>query len=164
LTNLIIEASWAAGRSEPVPTKKEIVSPIIKAPPQKMPPIEKSEIQKVPFINATPSESIKTEAIETSQNTFDSNIYPKPGDEAGMQINTAFNLLIQRLNNISGIDFSKALQNIADLILEKRGFSVTLHNIRSLINKYKEQLAPIISEKERNEIIETIEGFKKRLL
>jgi len=68
------------------------------------------------------------------------------------------------VSTLTGIDFSKALQNISDLILEKRGFSVTLHNIRSLINKYKEQLAPIISEKERNEIIELIEGFKKRLL
>ncbi|MFX1393414.1 MAG: hypothetical protein ACFFAH_07555 [Promethearchaeota archaeon] len=160
----IIEASWAAGRSETVITKKEIFPPKIKAPPQKMPPIEKTENHKVPFIYTTPSKYAKKESIEFSQDTSVSNMYAKPGDEAGMQINTAFNLLIQRLNNISGIDFSKDLQNIADLILEKRGFSVTLHNIRSLINKYKEQLAPIISEIERNEIIEKIEGFKKRLL
>jgi tetratricopeptide (TPR) repeat protein len=136
----IIEASWATASGETVPTKRKKKTAKIKAPSQKMPHIE----------------SVETQTTETTQDSFVSNIYPKPGDEVGMQINTAFNLLIQRLKTATGEEFSKELQKIADLILEKRGFSVTLHKIRSLINKYKEQLAPIISQKEKDKLFEEI--------
>ena len=147
----IIEASWATASGETVPS-------------QKIHHIEKIETQKIPFAHEAPVESVETQTTESTQDSFVSNIYPKPGDEVGMQINTAFDLLIQRLKTATGEEFSNELQKIADLILEKRGFSVTLHKIRSLINKYKEQLAPIISQKEKDEIFEEIEEFKKRLL
>ncbi len=160
----IIEASWATASGETIPIKEKTKSAKIKAPPQKMPHIEKTEAQKIPFAYEAPVESVETQTTESTQDNFVSNINPKPGDELGMQINTAFNLLIQKLKTATGEEFSNELQKIADFILEKRGFSVTLHKIRSLINKYKEQLAPIISQKEKKEIFEEIEEFKKRLL
>ena len=160
----IIEASWATASGETVSPQKKKKHAKKKVPPQKMPRIEKTETQKIPFAYEAPVESVETQTTESTQDNFVSNIYPKPGDEVGMQINTAFDLLIQRLKTATGEEFSNELQKIADLILEKRGFSVTLHKIRSLINKYKEQLAPIISQKEKDEIFEEIEEFKKRLL
>ena len=87
---------------------------------------------------------------------------PKAGDEAGILINTAFNHLIDKLGSLKGDAFGKELQDIADLILEKKGFSVTLHSIRSTINKYKEKLS-LLGEYDKKEIIESIEGWKKRL-
>ena len=102
--------------------------------------------------------------VDITEGGFVSKVFPKAGDEVGMEIHNAFNLLIQRVNTITGIAFSIELQKIADLILEKRGFSVTLHKIRALINQYKDQRSPFISQKEKNEIFEEIEEFKKRIL
>ena len=88
---------------------------------------------------------------------------PQVGDEAGILINTAFNILIQNLNNMKGQDFSTELQKIADLILEKRGFSVTLHKLRSLINKYRFSDL-LLGEDDKNQIITNIEMWKRKLI
>lgn len=87
---------------------------------------------------------------------------PKAGDEAAMEINTAFINLIQKLGSLKGEEFSKKLQYIADLILEKKGFSVTLHKVRSTINKYKEKFT-LLDENDKKEIIENIESWKQKL-
>ncbi len=87
---------------------------------------------------------------------------PRTGDEAGIQINTAFNNLIDKLGSLKGDAFGKELQDIADLILEKKGFSVTLHSVRSTINKYKEKFSSL-DENDKKEIIENIESWKKKL-
>jgi len=52
---------------------------------------------------------------------------------------------------------------IADLILEKKGFSVTLHKIRSKINQYKNHLSHL-NDVDINHIIEGIEEWKERIL
>ncbi len=88
---------------------------------------------------------------------------PKAGDEVGMLIDTAFKSLVQKLQNISGEEFSTELENIADLILEKKGFSVTLHKLRSKINQYKTHLGHL-SEVDINHIVESIEEWKKHLI
>ena len=66
------------------------------------------------------------------------------------------------MNNIKGDEFGKELQDIADLILEKKGFSVTLHKIRSIINKFKEKLT-LLDANDKREILENIENWKKKL-
>jgi hypothetical protein len=88
---------------------------------------------------------------------------PKAGDDVGMLIDTAFKSLVQKLQNISGEEFSTELENIADLILEKKGFSVTLHKLRSKINQYKTHLGHL-SEVDINHIVESIEEWKKHLI
>jgi hypothetical protein len=87
----------------------------------------------------------------------------KKGDEAGLIINNAFNNLINKLVNIKGEEFSKELQRIADLVLEKRGFSVTLHELRSLINQYRFSDA-FLNENDRKQIIANIESWKQKLV
>ncbi|GAJ15063.1 unnamed protein product, partial [marine sediment metagenome] len=88
---------------------------------------------------------------------------PKAGDEVGMLIDTAFKSLVQKLQNINGEEFSTELENIADLILEKKGFSVTLHKLRSKINQYKTHLGHL-SEVDIKHIVESIEEWKKHLI
>ncbi len=87
---------------------------------------------------------------------------PKVGDEAGILINNAFTNLINKLDNIKGDEFGKEVQDIADLILEKKGFSVTLHKIRSTINKYKDKLS-LLDESDKKEILEDIQSWKNKI-
>ena len=55
------------------------------------------------------------------------------------------------------------LENIAELILEKKGFSVILHKLRSKINQYKTHLGHL-SEVDIKHIVESIEEWKKHLI
>ena len=94
---------------------------------------------------------------------FISKTQPKPGDEAGMMINNAFNKLVEKLDKINGETFSRELQKIADLILEKKGFSVTLHKLRSTINQYKLFVHPL-SKENIDQIQLSIEEWKSKIL
>ncbi|TFG21734.1 MAG: hypothetical protein EU529_12665 [Promethearchaeota archaeon] len=149
----IIEASWNAASSDTYAYTKGVHTPKMKGSPKEMPQIEKKETSSSTY--KTPVEPIKTQKIEPSQKSNASDLYP---------INTAFNLVIKRLDTMSGVDFSKALQRIADLILEKIGSSVHLLRIKDLINKYKDQTAPISSQQNISEIIGEIEEIKKKIL
>ena len=88
---------------------------------------------------------------------------PKILDESGIIINNAFKTLINKLHKLKGDEFSKEMANIADLILEKKGFSVTLHKIRSKINQYKNQLSHL-NDVDIKHIIESIEEWKEHIL
>ncbi|MHA1294458.1 MAG: hypothetical protein ACTSQJ_17585, partial [Promethearchaeota archaeon] len=90
-------------------------------------------------------------------------IQPKAGDEISVQVNNAFNQLYAKINNLKGDEFSKGLQDVADLILELKGFSVTLHNIRSWINNFKGR-KDLLNEDEKKQLFEALESWKQRLL
>ena len=92
-----------------------------------------------------------------------SQIGPKAGDKDGELINNAFNTLLHKINTVKGEDFSIELQAIADLVLEKRGFSVTLHKLRSCINRFKESKF-IFTDLEKQEIFNEMEEWKQHLL
>lgn len=115
-------------------------------------------------ISAMTSASNITDIKQKIQDKIDfvSDEKPHVNDEVAIEINNAFNNLIQNLSRLKGDAFGKELQNIADLILEKKGFSVTLHKIRSVINKFKEKLS-LLDENDKKEIIENIENWKKKL-
>ena len=78
-------------------------------------------------------------------------------------VNDAFNDLIKKLDNIKGEDFSRELQKIADLVLEKRGFSVTLHKLRSSINQYR-YTENLLGELDKKQILANIDEWKKKLV
>jgi hypothetical protein len=94
---------------------------------------------------------------------FVSTTAKKKGDKAGLIINNAFNNLVKKLHNIKGEEFSEELQKVADLVLEKRGFSVTLHQLRSLINQYRFSDA-FLNELDTKQIIASIENWKEKLV
>lgn len=71
--------------------------------------------------------------------------------------------MIRKLRNLKGEDFSEELQKIADLVLEKRGFSVTLHKLRSLINQYRFS-DNLLNENDTKQIIADIESWKQKLI
>jgi len=156
--NQIIEAIW-------VTSQTDIGKPDIKITPKTISPVT---VPTPPTIPEKPITDIKPEpqsvVADITEGSFVSKVFPKAGDDVGMELHNAFNLLIQRVNTITGIAFSIELEKIAEIILEKRGFSVTLHKIRALINKYKDHVSPFISQSEKDEIFEEIEEFKKRLL
>jgi len=87
----------------------------------------------------------------------------KANKDAAILIKTAFKSLIQKLHKVNGEEFSKEMESIAELILEKKGFSVTLHKIRSKINQYKNHLGHL-NEVDINHIIESIEEWENHLL
>jgi len=178
----IINAVWVAAEPDyahPIKEVKPIPSPVEKKlPPEKIPsaaPVKqqiKTEIQQVtahvePPTVISKKTPITPEKIEPTIQTqisgdFTSKIHPKAGDQAGMMINTAFNMLLSKLNVITGEVFSKELQDVSDIILERKGFSVTLHSVRSMINKYKE-MESLLNENEKMEIFDAIESWKQRL-
>jgi len=141
----------------------------IKTKPQFRPTPPSTEVSN---LDNTKKTSIKPEVSNKSsdlaqkiqqQVSFTSRATPQAGDEAGFIINNAFTSLIQKLSQLKGEEFSQELQKVADLILEKKGFSVTLHKLRSTINKYKLQIN-MLSENDINQIIAEIEEWKKHLL
>ena len=182
----IVNTTWSTAEPDFAPATRKIEpipTPIEKKKvPEKIPPpisIKqeiKTEIQQVttskepiitqqavpPKIESLSSDQLKSDIPPQTIGDYTSKISPKAGDQAGMMINTSFNMLITKLNTITGEEFSKELQNISDQILEKKGFSVTLHQVRSVINKYKEA-ETLLSENDKNEIFEAIESWKKRL-
>ncbi|MFX0075408.1 MAG: hypothetical protein ACFE96_08200 [Candidatus Hermodarchaeota archaeon] len=83
--------------------------------------------------------------------------------DAAILIKAAFKTLIQKLHRLNGEEFSIEMEKIADLILEKKGFSVTLHKIRSKINQYKTHLGHL-NDVDINHIIESIEEWEKHIL
>jgi hypothetical protein len=124
-------------------------------------PKEKTEEQTIPIQS---SEEVKEFSQKLQQQVdFTSKATPKEGDETGFIINNTFNTLVQKLGNLKGFQFSQELQKVSDLVLEKRGFSVTLHKLRSLILKFKDQRNNL-SHNDISEIIQNIEEWKKHLL
>jgi hypothetical protein len=113
-------------------------------------------------LKTTESANDLTQQIQNQVN-FVSNAQPKPGDKAGIMINSAFNDLSQKLNKMNGEAFSVELQKIADLILEKKGFSVTLHKLRSTISQYKMFVHPL-TEDNIKQIKQDFEEWKAKIL
>ncbi|MFX1552282.1 MAG: hypothetical protein ACFFB9_18205 [Promethearchaeota archaeon] len=124
--------------------------------------ILKSELQETK-VSITPKPQI-TDLKQKLKEKIDfvAGAQPEADDKAAFEINNAFNNLVLKLNSLKGDDFGKELQNIADLILEKKGFSVTLHKIRSIINKFKDKLT-LLDVKDKKEILDNIENWKQKL-
>ncbi|MFX0041610.1 MAG: hypothetical protein ACFE8L_01745 [Candidatus Hodarchaeota archaeon] len=151
-------------KTEPIKTNEVTTQKIEKEVPKQV--IESiknqekiSKPQKIIAETSTPKEKITDLTQKLKKNLT---ILPKAGDEAGMFINDAFNNLILQLNNLRGEEFSLELQKIADLILEKKGFSVILHQLRSTINEYKTHYK-LLNQNEKNQIVELINNWKQKL-
>jgi hypothetical protein len=92
-----------------------------------------------------------------------SSIQPQAGDKVGSMINAAFNAVLQQLDTFKGSQFGKALQEVTDVVLENKGYSVTLHNIRTWVNNYKMN-EDLLTEQDKIDIREAIENWKQRLI
>jgi hypothetical protein len=134
---------------------KKVLREVVKSPLQEKEPV-KTELEASTVI------SNLTHQIQQHVD-FVSKAQPKPGDEAGIMINNAFNNLAQKLNKLNGEAFSQELQKVADLVLEKKGFSVTLHKLRSTINQYKMFVHPL-SQENIAQIKQDFEEWKVKIL
>ncbi|MBN1214283.1 MAG: hypothetical protein JXA99_02460 [Candidatus Lokiarchaeota archaeon] len=151
--------------------KNRIHIPKSTEPPKNIPPpSDISEMSVEPKNFKLEQEPINTSSFQKQNSELNINesvkfislVNPKAGDNSGMIINEAFNTLIQNINIYSGETLSQELNRITELILEKRGFSVTLHNIRTTINGYKNQKI-LLTIEQKNKIFNIIEEWKKRL-
>ena len=138
--------------SPPTPIKTETKRIIIKKEPPK-------EIPKVSTLTGSNIDASSLQA-QVNQNYRKQ---PKPEDESSIIINTEFTNLIQKMGSLKGKEFSEELQTVANLILEKKGFSVTLHKIRTTINQYKFSEV-YLNELDRKQVIASIEDWKSHLL
>ncbi len=106
----------------------------------------------------------KKESVETSPGgieDFVSNIAPSEDDEVGNLINDAFNDLLEKLNELTENQFGQELENVADVILENKGFTVSLHHIRRFARKFNQDTP--LTQEEKSEIFENIEEWKQKL-
>jgi hypothetical protein len=152
-------------KMQPAKIDKKLEKRVLKEKkPELMVPSQKQEIpSKKPLGSITPKPQIQDLKEKLKEKIdFVAEAQPQADDEAAIKINNAFANLILKLNNLKGDEFGKELQDIADLILEKKGFSVTLHKIRSIINKFKEKLT-LLDASDKREILENIENWKKKL-
>ena len=127
---------------------------------EKNKPIESQEIKQVPEQKLMQKE-ISTKLLgENIQKTIQTQ--SQPDNKTELIINNAFNNLIQKMKNLTGDEFSIELQKIADLILEKRGFSILLHQLSQIINKYKTSIH-ILNDNEIAKLIDEIDSWKRKL-
>ncbi len=169
--NSIIETTWSSAQGDRMPMGRTVggppsgmrhpvkatplrsmqapttPAPKVMAPPQEMPtaPLRKASPPKLSKAPTTPAPSTQ----------------PESGGNVSKLINNAFNNLIQQLDNFTGIEFSKALQGVSDVILENKGYSVTLHSVGTWVNNYKNIPTPLITD-DKKLILEAIEGWKQR--
>ena len=101
--------------------------------------------------------------VDTTPTPIKADEPTKANRDATILIKTAFKNLIQKLHKLNGEEFSIEMEQIADLILEQKGFSVTLHKIRSKINQYKTHLGHL-SDVDISHIIESIEEWENHIL
>ncbi|TXT61034.1 MAG: hypothetical protein BAJALOKI2v1_50002 [Promethearchaeota archaeon] len=165
----VVEPTVTQKSTEPKGVSAEKLEKEIR-PDHKKPAKEKGKVQEIP--ETVPEEHEKEESghpetpkqpIATESAFFQSSISPEPGDQVGMEINVALNKVLKNLSGITGEELAKYLEDLADLILEKKGFSVTLHKIRSKINQYK-KVTGVLNGEEANDVYESIEDWKEHLL
>ena len=137
-------------REKITPSSTPILSPI------KTEPISKNQKKEPPT-------EIPKVSPRTAQAEPNSIVKPKSEDKSSIIIDTAFIDLIQKMGSLKGTEFSEELQAVANLILEKKGFSVTLHKIRSTINQYKFSEG-YLNELDMKQIVASIEDWKSHLL
>ena len=95
---------------------------------------------------------------------LESRVEPKLGDKIGMEINAAFDNLIEKLNKLQGWEFSNELQKVSDLIFEKAGFSVstTLHKISTMVGIFKPKYVDL-ENSDKTQIFTSIESWKQEI-
>jgi len=177
LFQFVVKAIWDIGSSSLQETPKTLNIMV----PKKS-GVSKTPITKKPVINQVKKQKVKSsegkiahlaeelnikikepKKIHKSDQILKPTEEPKKLEESGIVINDAFKTLIKKLHKLKGDEFSKEMEIIADLILEKKGFSVTLHKIRSKINQYKNHLSHL-NDVDIKHIIESIEEWKESLL
>ncbi|MGQ4873552.1 MAG: hypothetical protein ACP6IY_05695 [Promethearchaeia archaeon] len=117
--------------------------------------------QTPPQIETKPQPQIQSQP--QAQQQFISSVQPTKGDDAGGMIHAAFNAFLQQINSLKGTELGKALEDVANIILEVKGFSVTLHSIRRTINELKTK-DRFLEENEKHELFQSVEEWKQRLL
>ena len=76
-------------------------------------------------------------------------------------IRQLFNNIIQQLNNLSGVEISKKLLNVTDIILETRGYSMTLKEMKQWNDKIR-PIKDFLDTETKNNLINVINSWKEK--
>ncbi len=161
----IIETTWASAKAEEVAPAAATAQEAIQSTTIKTGPVSiKEELAAQLKSPDQPPQELATVSKPQSLGGFVSSVHPKEGDPIGLEISNAFNQLLQKLVSFNAAEFTNELQNVADIILEKKGFSVTMASIRRVINEFKDKRDDPLDDKEKAQIFEQVENWKQRLL
>jgi sugar-specific transcriptional regulator TrmB len=138
--------------SAPIKKEPEISTPII---PKSPPPINQEPIKIEPTVKIEPqteTPTFKPEPTMSAATIGSSDAY----------LSTQIDDLLHNLPNLTGYDIAERLQNIQDDILERKGFSGVLRQIRMGITPLKGN-RNILTPTERQELINKINFWRGKL-
>jgi len=137
---------------QPQPAQKITPSPEVKPQP---------ELQAKPKTQVAPSQEIPSSETTQMETPSDSSGQSSLNDPINAEIDKAFNFFLGKVDALKGVELAKILEKVADTILEKKGFSVTLHSVRREINELK-NTDTLLDETAKHNLTESVENWKQR--
>jgi len=138
-----------------VPVKPQIQEKITPTPPEQPSIMPKITIQPEPVIKEEPYKKVPEIKTETSVSTA---AILSTNASLSAQIDN----LLNSLENMTGYDIATKLQNIQDDILEKKGYSAVLRQIRMGITPLKSN-PNLLNATERQDLINKIKFWRSKL-
>lgn len=140
--------------SIPTPIKREpeMSPPIV---PESLPPIQHEPVKIEPTVKIEPSVETPTFKPEPSMSTASIG-------STDAFLSTQIDKLLNNLPNMTGYDIATQLQSIQDDILERKGFSAVLRQIRMGITPLKTN-PNLLNPTERQELISKINFWRGKL-
>jgi hypothetical protein len=159
-----VEVLHAIKRAPEAVLPSETITPTVKPPitekfaptPPEQPPIEPEvTIQPEPVIKATPQQEVSEFREETPMSTAS---IGSTDASLSAQIDT----LLNSLGDLTGYDIASKLQNLQDDILEKKGYSAVLRQIRMGIAPLKSN-PNLLNPSEKQDLINKINFWRSKL-
>jgi len=138
------------------PTIKPYIAEKITPPPPEQPPVvPKVMIQPEPVIKTEPPQEVPEIKTETSISTA-------AIGSTDASLSSQIDNLLNSLATMTGYDIATKLQNIQDDILEKKGYSAVLRQIRMGITPLKSN-PNLLNAAERQDLINKINFWRQKL-
>ncbi|MFX1572349.1 MAG: helix-turn-helix domain-containing protein [Promethearchaeota archaeon] len=143
--------------TEPVLPKSEVISNIPVEIPKETKPLLSKPIQESPIIPEKPPKTIESPIVEPKP------FMPKtPSIPADVSLSVQFDNLLNNLANMTGIDIASSLQKLQDDILEQKGFSAVLRQIRMSIAPLQRNPS-LLGTSEKEELKNKIKFWRSKL-
>ncbi len=145
-----------------IPTEK--FTPTIKPHiPEKIPPIPSEQPPVVPKVTVQPEPVIKAKSPqEAPEIKTEPSISTAAIGSTDAYLSSQIDDLLNNLANMTGYDIAAILQNIQDDILERKGYSAILRQIRMSITPLKSN-SNLLNTTERQDLINKINFWRSKL-
>ena len=139
--------------------KQEVITPKIPEEPQFRP--TKIEIPPIRKEITEEKQVVQTDTSVNLDNLQYVNHAPLETTQEGGSIRSEFNNLIPLLDNLSGAEISKKLLNITDIILETKGYSMALKEMKQMNDKIRPNKG-LLNPETKNDLINKINLWKEK--